>query len=134
MSDMNRSFAGSMPEFYDRILVPVMFEPFALDLVERLHEVNSGHVLEIAAGTGVVTRALARKLPAAVAITATDLNPAMLDRAKFHAGMERVQWQEADAVALPFGDRLSITWSANSVSCSSPISRQVSARRGACCG
>src|SRR2546423_6718125 len=106
MSDMNGSFAGSMPEFYDRILVPVMFEPFALDLVERLHEVNTGHVLEIAAGTGVVTRALARKLPAAVAITATDLNPAMLDRAKFHAGMERVQWQEADAVALPFGDRL----------------------------
>src|SRR5204862_2812187 len=67
---------------------------------------QSGHVLEIAAATGVVTRALARKLPAAVAITATDLNPAMLDRAKFHAGMERVQWQEADAVALPFGDRL----------------------------
>ena len=106
MSDMNRSFAGSMPEFYDRILVPVMFEPFALDLVERLHEVNSGHVLEIAAGTGVVTRALAQRLPAAVAITATDLNPAMLDRAKSHAGMERVRWQEADALALPFGDRL----------------------------
>jgi ubiquinone/menaquinone biosynthesis C-methylase UbiE len=106
MSDMNRSFAGSMPEFYDRILVPVMFEPFARDLVERLRGVNSGHVLEIAAGTGVVTRALARSLPAAVAITATDLNPAMLDRAKSHAGMERVRWQEADALALPFGDRL----------------------------
>ena len=66
MSDMDRSFSGSMPEFYDRILVPVMFEPFAQDLAERFAGMKSGHVLEIAAGTGVVTRALARKLPAAV--------------------------------------------------------------------
>ena len=79
MSEMNRSFAGAMPELYDRILVPVMFEPFAQDLAERLRGMTSGHVLEIAAGTGVVTRALTRILPRAVAITATDLNPAMLD-------------------------------------------------------
>jgi ubiquinone/menaquinone biosynthesis C-methylase UbiE len=100
MSDMNRSFAGSMPEFYDRILVPVMFERFALDLAERLRGITSGQVLELAAGTGIVTRALARMLPDAVAITATDLNPAMLDQAKSHAGLERVHWQEADALAL----------------------------------
>src|SRR2546423_3340642 len=106
MSDMDRSFSGSMPEFYDRILVPVMFEPFAQDLAERLAGMKSGHVLEIAAGTGVVTRALARVLPVEVAITATDLNPAMLDQAKSHAGIQRVEWQEADALALPFGDRL----------------------------
>jgi SAM-dependent methyltransferase len=105
MSDMNRSFAGSMPEFYDRILVPVMFEPFALDLTERLRGITTGQVLELAAGTGVVTRALARLLPGEVAITASDLNPAMLDRAKSHTGLERVQWREADALALPFGDR-----------------------------
>ena len=78
MSDMNRSFAGQMPELYDRFLVPVMFEPFAQDLANRLQGVLSGHVLELAAGTGIVTRALARTLPAPVAITATDLNPAML--------------------------------------------------------
>ena len=105
MSDMNRSFAGSMPEFYDRILVPVMFEPFALDLAERLRGMTAGDVLEIAAGTGIVTRALARLLPSEVAITATDLNPAMLQRAKSHPGLERVRWQEADALALPFADR-----------------------------
>jgi hypothetical protein len=74
---MNRSFAGSMPEFYDRILVPVMFEPFAQDLAGQLRGMTSGHILEIAAGTGIVTRALARVLPPEVAITATDLNPAM---------------------------------------------------------
>jgi SAM-dependent methyltransferase len=106
MSEMNRSFAGSMPELYDRILVPVMFEPFAQDLAERSRGVTSGHILEIAAGTGVVTRALTRVLPAEVAITATDVNPAMLKRAQSHSGLERVRWREADAVALPFGDRL----------------------------
>ena len=105
MSDMNRSFAGSMPEFYDRILVPVMFEPFALDLAERLRGTRSGRVLEVAAGTGILTRVLARLLPAEASITATDLNPAMLDRAKSHRGLDRVQWQVADALALPFDDR-----------------------------
>jgi SAM-dependent methyltransferase len=105
MSDMNRLFAGSMPEFYDRILVPVMFEPFATDLTERLRGTRSGRVLEVAAGTGILTRALARRLPAQVAITATDLNPAMLDQAKSHPGLDRVQWRVADALAVPFGDR-----------------------------
>jgi len=104
MSEMNCSFAGQMPEFYDRFLVPVMFEPFAEDLSRRLQGTSCGHVLELAAGTGVVTRALARTLPREVAITATDLNPAMLHQARSHAGLERVQWQEADAVSLPFAD------------------------------
>jgi SAM-dependent methyltransferase len=104
MSDMNRSFAGSMPEFYDRYLVPLQFEPFALDLGERLRNMTSGEVLEVAAGTGVVTRALARTLPTSVSITATDLNPAMLEQAKSYHGSERVIWREADAMALPFPD------------------------------
>jgi len=105
MSDMNRSFAGQMPEFYDRFLVPMMFAPFAQDLARRFQGTLSGHVLELAAGTGIVTRAMARTLPAAVAMTATDLNPAMLVQAKSHAGLERVQWQEADALSLPFANQ-----------------------------
>jgi SAM-dependent methyltransferase len=44
-------------------------------------------------------------LPASVGITATDINPAMLARARSHAGLERITWQEADALALPFADR-----------------------------
>jgi SAM-dependent methyltransferase len=99
---MNRSFSGSMPELYDHFLVPLQFEPFAQDIAERLGPVTSGHLLELAAGTGVVTRALVRTLPQAVHITATDLNPAMLEHAKTHAGLERVAWREADAMALPF--------------------------------
>ncbi len=105
MSDMNRSFSGSMPELYDRFLVPLQFEPFARDLAERLGKLTSGQLLELAAGTGVVTRALVRTLPGSVDIIATDLNPAMLEQAKTYAGLERVVWREADAMALPFPDK-----------------------------
>jgi ubiquinone/menaquinone biosynthesis C-methylase UbiE len=105
MSDMNRSFAGSMPEFYDRFLVPVRFEPFASDMAKRLDTLTAGDLLEVAAGTGILTRALARTLSPSVRITATDLNPAMIARARTHAGLERVTWREADALALPFDDR-----------------------------
>src|SRR5438309_3320082 len=105
VAEMNRSFSGSMPELYDRFLVPLQFEPFAKDLAERLETLTSGHLLEVAAGTGVVTRALARILPRAVHITATDLNPAMLEQAKKHVGAQRVVWHEADAMALPFPDQ-----------------------------
>jgi ubiquinone/menaquinone biosynthesis C-methylase UbiE len=104
MSGMNRSVSGSMPEFYDRFLVPLQFEPFAQDLAERLRNITSGRLLELAAGTGVVTRALARTLPASVDITASDLNPAMLEQAKSYGGLARVVWREADAMALPFPD------------------------------
>jgi SAM-dependent methyltransferase len=83
-----------------------MLEPFARDLAARLEGMTAGQILELAAGTGIVTRALAQTLRPDVAITATDLNPAMLDRARSHPGLERVRWQEADALALPFADRL----------------------------
>jgi ubiquinone/menaquinone biosynthesis C-methylase UbiE len=104
MAEMNHSFSGAMPQLYDRFLVPLQFEPFAHDLAQRLQNVTSGRLLELAAGTGVVTRALARVLPASVGIVATDLNPAMLEQAKCHAGLERVVWREADAMTLPFSD------------------------------
>ena len=104
MSGPIRLFVGSYPEFYDRLLVPVLFAPYARILAERLRGMTVGNVLEIAAGTGVVTRALVHTLPEAVSITATDLNPPMLDRARSHAGMARVHWQQANALALPFGE------------------------------
>jgi ubiquinone/menaquinone biosynthesis C-methylase UbiE len=104
MAEMNRSFSGSMPEFYDRFLVPLQFEPFARDLARRLGTLTAGRLLELAAGTGVVSRALARILLASVEIVATDLNPAMLEQAKRHPGVERVTWRTADALALPFAD------------------------------
>jgi hypothetical protein len=79
MSDATRAFFGSWPEFYDRLMVPLFFEPYARRLVERLKGMRAGHVMEIAAGTGVVTREQMRTLPDSVPITATDLSQPLLD-------------------------------------------------------
>ena len=100
----DKVFAGSIPKLYDTHLVPLIFEPYATDLANRLRSRSLARVLEIAAGTGVVTRALASALPESVAIVATDLNQAMLDQAASVGTKRAVKWQQADAMQLPFGD------------------------------
>jgi ubiquinone/menaquinone biosynthesis C-methylase UbiE len=104
MAASDKVFAGSIPELYDRYLVPLIFEPYARDLAERLARINPHAVLEIAAGTGVVTRAIALRLPADMRLVATDLNQPMLDHAKARQGDARIEWRQADALALPFED------------------------------
>ena len=104
MSD-HAGFTGSVPEHYDRDLGPVIFAGHAADLARRVAAHNPKRMLEIAAGTGLVTRPLRDLLPADAHLTATDLNPPMLDvaRTKFRPG-EQVVFQPADACALPFPD------------------------------
>ena len=97
------TFAGSIAETYDRYLVPLIFDSYALDLASRLTEANPLDVLETAAGTGVLTRAIASRLPADARIVATDLNQPMLDRARARQSQNgRIEWKQADALALPF--------------------------------
>jgi ubiquinone/menaquinone biosynthesis C-methylase UbiE len=104
MSATDKVFAGSIPEIYDRFLVPLIFEPYAQDLAERLAAIGPRDVLETAAGTGVLTRAMAARLSDA-RIVATDLNQPMLEHAAAQQpGEPRVGWRQADALALPFGD------------------------------
>src|SRR5689334_22814097 len=101
----DKLFAGSIPELYDRYLVPLIFEPYAADLADRTAALEPGHVLETAAGTGVLTSALAARLPATARMTVTDLNQPMLDRAASRQSRDaRITWQQADALALPFAD------------------------------
>ena len=103
MSETDKVFAGSIPENYDRYMVPLIFEPFAADLARRAASLSPGAVLEIAAGTGVVTRALAPKLSPDASYIVTDLNQPMLDyAASRQAPDSRIQWRQADALALPF--------------------------------
>src|SRR4051794_20740483 len=102
--ETDRQFAGSIPETYDRYLGPLLFEPYARDLAARLAALAPARVLETAAGTGVATRALVRALPAGTVIVATDLNRPMLDLAAARLETAEVAWQQADALALPFGD------------------------------
>jgi ubiquinone/menaquinone biosynthesis C-methylase UbiE len=103
--DRNVLFQGAVPENYDRYLGPVIFQPWAEDLVSRLAGRKCECVLEIACGTGIVTRRLRDALPATTEIVATDLNPDMFEFAKrkFRNG-ENVIWQQADACALQFPD------------------------------
>jgi ubiquinone/menaquinone biosynthesis C-methylase UbiE len=106
VATVDKVFAGSIPEFYERFMVPLIFEPYALDLAGRLAKTKPATVLETAAGTGVVTRALAAALPPETRLTITDLNQPMLDYAKSRQPADsRIAWRQADALALPFEDR-----------------------------
>ncbi len=99
------AFAGSIPEIYDTYLVPLIFEGYASDLARRIADERPSRVLETAAGSGVVTRALAPLLGADARYAVTDLNQAMLDRATARQPADaRIAWQQADALKLPFAD------------------------------
>ena len=102
MSATDKVFTGSVPKIYDTYLVPLIFEPYAADLVKRLSSRPLSRVLEVAAGTGVVTRAMASILPKNVSIVATDLNQAMLDQASVVVTDRAIEWRQADAMQLPF--------------------------------
>jgi SAM-dependent methyltransferase len=104
MTTGDTAFIGQIPALYDRHLGPYVFKPYADDLARRLADLRVGSLLETACGTGVVTQALAAALPTEVAVTATDLNQAMIDYAKSKPGLERAAFRQADALALPFED------------------------------
>ena len=97
LPDIDKVFAGSIPQLYDEYFVPLIFEPYAIDLSARAAARRPGRVLEIAAGTGAVTRHLAADLPPGSAIVATDLNPGMIARAREVGAARPVEWQTADA-------------------------------------
>jgi ubiquinone/menaquinone biosynthesis C-methylase UbiE len=102
--DPNAAFVGSIPAAYDDGLGPVIFAPYADDLAARVADsLRDGRLLEIACGTGVLTRRLDARLAPAVRITSTDLSDAMLAHAKASVpASPRLGWQLADASALPF--------------------------------
>jgi len=100
----DRRFGGSVAALYERLLVPLIFQPYADELAARVAAGAPRRVLEIAAGTGVVTRALAKRLRPDATLMATDLNAPMLAEAQSRGTAREVQWGEADAMALPFPD------------------------------
>ncbi len=105
MTESDQVFAGSIPEFYDTLMVPLIFEAYAADLAELVAASSPGSVLETAAGSGVVTRSLAPRLSAGARYVVTDLNQPMLDHAAGRQGPDRrIEWRQADALDLPFED------------------------------
>jgi ubiquinone/menaquinone biosynthesis C-methylase UbiE len=104
MKDVELRFTGSVPAAYERLMVPLVFQPYAEELARRAREYAPKRILETAAGTGAVTRALHAALPDAE-IVATDLNPPMLEMAAERVKSPNVRFQQADAQQLPFDDR-----------------------------
>ncbi|TJY63267.1 class I SAM-dependent methyltransferase [Sinimarinibacterium sp. CAU 1509] len=102
MADTDTVFSGSVAMLYESHLVPLIFEPYAADVGERVKSRAVTRLLEVAAGTGVATRSLAAALNPGTSIVATDLNQAMLDKAASIGTAQPVEWQQANAMALPF--------------------------------
>ena len=98
-------------ELYDRFMVPLIFEPYARDLADRLAKARPKDLLETAAGTGVLTRRRRRTASASTRITVTDLNQPMLDYAKARLpGDGRIAWKQADASCAAFGTKAMTLW------------------------
>ena len=95
-------FTADVARFYDTTLVPLMFDPYAKDLAARVKALEPKDVLEVACGTGVVTRALASTLPDTCTITATDLSEAMVSYGRVVGTSRPVNWQQADVMSLPY--------------------------------
>ncbi len=105
MQAADKVFAGSIPEIYDSLLVPLIFDVYARDLAARVARFAPHDLLEIAAGTGAATSALVSQLSGQCRILASDLNQPMLDRAAAKPALAgRVTFRQADALALPFED------------------------------
>jgi SAM-dependent methyltransferase len=103
MAESDKVFVGSIPKFYDSLMVPLIFEDYAVDLAELVAASSPESVLETAAGSGVVTRVLAPKLSADARYVVTDLNQPMLDYAAIRQTPDnRIEWRQANALDLPF--------------------------------
>jgi SAM-dependent methyltransferase len=104
--DRDAAFVGTIPAIYDRYLGPLFFQPYADDLVSRLVPQPDMRVLEVACGTGLVTRRLLARLDGSGSILATDLNEPMLAYGRSQIPRAPgLRWRQADAMALPVPDR-----------------------------
>ena len=105
MAEGDKVFAGSIPKFYDTLMVPLIFHAYAAHIAQLVAAFSPGAVLETAAGSGAVTRALAPGLEPGARYVVTDLNQPMLDYAAGRQGADtRIEWRQADALDLPFED------------------------------
>ncbi|WP_321814912.1 MULTISPECIES: class I SAM-dependent methyltransferase [unclassified Paraburkholderia] len=105
MSERDKVFAGSIPQFYDTLMVPLIFDVYAQEVAAIVAAMSPASVLETAAGSGAVTRVLAPQLRADTRYVVTDLNQPMLDYAAAKQGVDaRIEWKQANALALPFDD------------------------------
>ena len=97
-------FSGDTAAHYDRFFGPLFFEPYAIEVVKRIEPTSLSVVLEIAAGTGRVTRHIRERIPASAKLIASDISEDMLGEAKKKLSHLHIEWQKIDAQQLPFSD------------------------------
>ena len=98
------TFSGSIPKIYDEILGPAYFVPYAIETAKRAAAFHPKTILEVACGTGIVTKELCKSIREGI-ITATDISADMLSVAKEKLSSEKnIIWKEANAMELPFAD------------------------------
>ncbi|MBK6446299.1 MAG: class I SAM-dependent methyltransferase [Bacteroidetes bacterium] len=98
------AFSGNIPQNYDAFLGPMFFEPYALEMSKRISKLAPANLLELASGTGRLTRMLPASSAENATIIASDINPAMIQFGKNRTQFEKIQWMEIDAVSLPQKD------------------------------
>jgi ubiquinone/menaquinone biosynthesis C-methylase UbiE len=104
MSTPSLVFGGKVSQHYEDYLGAFLFESFAIDLVSKINWGGVERVLELACGSGRLTGHLAQRLPAGVTLTATDISNDMINVAKARVAHERITWQQADMMKLPFAN------------------------------
>src|SRR5215471_3279183 len=104
MAEQHAAFVGTVPPNYDRYLGPLLFYPYADDIVARLPVSRGMRVLEVACGTGIVTERLVRRLAGQGTLVATDLNEPMIAHAQTRIPDPALEWRQADGTSLPFPD------------------------------
>ena len=89
---------------YDNFLGPLFFEPYAIEIAKRIDPSGVSIALEIASGTGRVTRHIRERLAATAKLIASDISEEMLAEAKKKLNHHDIIWQKIDAQQLPVFD------------------------------
>jgi len=97
-------FSGSIPKHYDQFSGPLFFEPYAIEVSNRINPSSVDVALELASGTGCVTRHLRNILPVSAKLIASDISQDMLAIAKEKLKASNIDWEMIDAQKLPFED------------------------------
>lgn len=101
IAETDKALSGSIPGLFERHFVPLIFEPHAREAAVQIREIAPKSVLEIAAGTGVVTRRRAAELPATTRLVVSDLHESMIAVSRSRAPQDwSVEWRQADALSF----------------------------------